>query len=99
MQRVENDVSRKTHLSKLLVLIGLAMNATNLAAASVDEDRGAVAALDTRYQAAVEKNDAETIARIHHDNIVLVLAYGTIQSCPPPTHVTLTTTIPHQHLF
>ena len=68
------------HFSKLLVLIGLAMNTTNLAAASADEDKKAVAALDTQYQAAVERNDADTMARIHHDNMILVLSNGTVQT-------------------
>jgi ketosteroid isomerase-like protein len=67
-------------LSKFLALIGLAMTATNSAAASIDEDKKIVAALDTRYQAAVEKNDAETMARIHHENMVLVLSDGTVQT-------------------
>ena len=34
--------------------------------ATAEQDRKAVAVLDTQYQAAVEGNDAETIARIHH---------------------------------
>ena len=66
------------HLPKLLVLIGLAINAANLVAGSVEEDKKTVAALDTQYQAAVEKNDAETIARIHHENMILVLSNGTV---------------------
>ena len=35
-----------------------------------------VAALDTEYQAAVEKNDAETMSRILADDFVLVLGNG-----------------------
>jgi ketosteroid isomerase-like protein len=62
------------------VLIGLAMTTTNFAVASVEEDKKAVAALDTQYQAAVERNDAETMARIHHDNMILVLSNGTVQT-------------------
>ena len=54
------------------------MNATNPALASVDDDKKAVAALDTQYQAAVEKNDAETMARIHHESMILVLSNGTV---------------------
>ena len=37
-----------------------------------------VAALDTEYQAAVFKNDAETMARILADDFVLVLGNGTV---------------------
>jgi ketosteroid isomerase-like protein len=68
------------HFSQLLVLISLAMITTSLAVASSDEDKNIVAALDTQYQAAVEQNDAETMARIHHDNMILVLSNGTVQT-------------------
>ena len=68
------------HFSKLLVLIGLSMNTANFAIASDDEDKKIVAALDIQYQAAVEKNDAETMGRIHHDNMILVLSNGTVQT-------------------
>ncbi|MBI3715850.1 MAG: nuclear transport factor 2 family protein [Betaproteobacteria bacterium] len=47
-------------------------------AAAAGEDKRTVAALDTQYQAAVEKNDADTIARIHHENMILVLSNGTV---------------------
>jgi ketosteroid isomerase-like protein len=49
------------------------MNARN-----PEEDRKAVAALDTEYQAAVERNDAATMARIHHENMILVLSSGAV---------------------
>jgi ketosteroid isomerase-like protein len=48
-----------------------------LAAATPDEDRRAVAALDTQYQAAVRANDAETMGRILADDFVLVVGSGT----------------------
>jgi uncharacterized protein (TIGR02246 family) len=44
--------------------------------ASDEDDRRAVAALDTRYQDAVKRNDAETMARILHEDFVLVLGNG-----------------------
>ena len=44
----------------------------------MDEDRNTVASLDIQYQSAVERNDAETIARIHHENMTLVLSNGTV---------------------
>lgn len=44
----------------------------------MDEDRNTVASLDIQYQSAVERNDAETIARIHHENMILVLSNGTV---------------------
>lgn len=51
---------------------------STLAAAHADEDRHTVAALDVQYQAAVERNDAETMQRIHHPDMVLVLSNGTV---------------------
>ena len=41
------------------------------------DDEKAVADLDTQYQAAVERNDAETMARILLDDFVLVVGNGT----------------------
>ena len=46
--------------------------------ASRGEDEKAVAALDTRYQAAVERNDAVTMAEILLDDFVLVVGDGTV---------------------
>jgi ketosteroid isomerase-like protein len=46
--------------------------------ATSEQDRKAVAALDTEYQAAVERNDAVTIERIHDENMILVLSNGTV---------------------
>ena len=43
-----------------------------------EADRRAVAVLDTEYQAAVERNDAVTMARIHHDNMILVVSSGAV---------------------
>jgi len=42
------------------------------------DDEKAVADLDTQYQAAVERNDAETMARILLDDFVLVVGNGTV---------------------
>lgn len=55
----------------------LALFATN-ASATPDDDRRAVAALDTAYQAAVERNDAEAMAAILHDDMVVVLGDGRV---------------------
>ena len=46
------------------------MDATQGAAQSAEQDRKAVAALDTEYQAAVGRNDAATMACIHHENMI-----------------------------
>lgn len=48
------------------------------AEASPEQDRQTVAALDTSYQAAVERNDAEAMARILHPEMILVVGAGTV---------------------
>jgi ketosteroid isomerase-like protein len=50
----------------------------SVAYADPEDDRATVAALDTAYQAAVERNDAETMARILHPNMVLVVGRGLV---------------------
>lgn len=42
------------------------------------QDIAAVAALDTAYQAAVERNDAEAMAAILHPDMVLVVGRGAV---------------------
>jgi uncharacterized protein (TIGR02246 family) len=42
------------------------------------QDRATVAALDTEYQAAVERNDAEAMARILHPDMILVVGRGAV---------------------
>ena len=52
-----------------------------LAAASgpdPEADRRIVAALDTEFQAAVKRNDADTMARILHEDFVLVTGSGKV---------------------
>jgi uncharacterized protein DUF4440 len=41
-------------------------------------DRAVVAALDTAYQDAVKRNDADAMGRILHERFVLVLGNGTV---------------------
>ena len=48
------------------------------AAATPEQDRQTVAALDVAYQAAVKRNDAEGMARILHDDFVLILGNGNV---------------------
>jgi ketosteroid isomerase-like protein len=59
------------------LLAALAMSA-GVAQASPEDDRKAVAALDTEFQAAVKRNDAETIDRILHADMVLVVGDGRV---------------------
>lgn len=55
-----------------------ALLAAGRAYASPEEDIATVAALDTEYQAAVERNDAETMARILHPDMILVVGRGAV---------------------
>jgi ketosteroid isomerase-like protein len=55
----------------LLVLIGV-----HLILADSKSDAEIVAALDTEYQAAVARNDADTMSRILADDFVLILGNG-----------------------
>jgi ketosteroid isomerase-like protein len=54
----------------------VSMGAAGTLQASPEEDRKAVAALDTEFQAAVKRNDAAAIDRILHEDMVLVLGDG-----------------------
>lgn len=66
---------------KTLTTTGAALALTLAApAAHADpaDDIRAVAALDTVYQAAVERNDAEAMAAILHPDMILVLGDGTV---------------------
>lgn len=51
---------------------------SSAAYADADQDLATVAALDTAYQAAVERNDAEAMARILHDDMILVIGRGLV---------------------
>ena len=51
---------------------------SSVAHASPEQDRATVAALDTEYQAAVERNDAEAMARILHSEMILVVGRGLV---------------------
>ena len=48
--------------------------------AAPDQDRRAVADLDTAYQAAVERNDAVAMAKILHPQMILVLGNGQVRT-------------------
>lgn len=62
--------------------ISAAMTAVSLLAASSaslatpEQDRATVAALDTKYQEAVKRNDAETMGQILHEDFILVVGTG-----------------------
>jgi ketosteroid isomerase-like protein len=63
-------------VSKCLgILVLLAISCVSLSA--LPNDASVVAALDTEYQAAVQRNDAATMGRILADDFVLVTGRGT----------------------
>src|SRR5580765_6853541 len=66
----------KALLAACLAFALIATIVANRANASLDNDKKAVAALDTQYQAAVEKNDAATMDRILADDFILVVGTG-----------------------
>jgi uncharacterized protein (TIGR02246 family) len=55
-----------------------ALLAAGAANATPEQDRATVAALDTAYQAAVERNDGEAMGAILHDDMILVVGAGTV---------------------
>ena len=55
-----------------------ALAMSSVAHADANQDRATVAALDTEYQAAVERNDAEAMARILHPDMILVIGRGLV---------------------
>jgi uncharacterized protein (TIGR02246 family) len=63
----------------MLIIIALSGTAAELNASS-DEDAKIVAALDTKYQAAVKSNDAATMDQILADDFVLVNGRGKVSS-------------------
>jgi ketosteroid isomerase-like protein len=71
----------KTFLLSGLTLSLFALFAANgVTSSRTDADEKTVAALDTQYQAAVEKNDAATMDRILADDFALVTGSGRTQS-------------------
>jgi ketosteroid isomerase-like protein len=73
---------RTKTLPSIFVLFALFTAAAAAASmkASRADDKKTVAALDTEYQAAVEKNDAAAMDRILADDFVLVMGSGKTQS-------------------
>ena len=64
----------------ILTSVVLTLTTTNKLNASPEEDAKAVAALDTKYQAAVKANDATTMDRILADDFALVTGRGAVFS-------------------
>jgi ketosteroid isomerase-like protein len=62
------------------MIIALSLGAATELNASSEEDAKIVAALDTKYQAAVKSNDAATMDQILADDFVLVTGRGKVSS-------------------
>jgi len=69
----------KDSLAAGLLCLAGALSYSN-AGATEEADRGAVAALDTEFQAAVKNNNADVMARILHKDMVLILGDGSVGS-------------------
>jgi len=64
----------------ILIISGLSLGAAAYLNAASEEDAKTVAALDTKYQAAVKSNDAATMDQILADDFVLVNGRGKVSS-------------------
>ena len=70
----------RTLINLILLIVAVLLTATSNSNASPEEDAKAVAALDTKYQAAVKANDAATMDQILADNFTLVTGRGAVFS-------------------
>ena len=68
----------RTSIKVTLVILVFPFAATSKLNASPEEDAKAVAALDTKYQAAVKTNDAADMDQILADDFVLVTGSGKV---------------------
>jgi ketosteroid isomerase-like protein len=68
----------RTSIKVTLVILAFPFAATSKLNASAEEDAKTVAALDTKYQAAVKANDAQTMDQILADDFVLVTGRGKV---------------------
>jgi ketosteroid isomerase-like protein len=70
----------RTSIKLPLIIVVFPLAATNKLNASPEEDAKTVAALDTKYQAAVKANDAATMDKILAEDFVLVTGRGKVFS-------------------
>jgi ketosteroid isomerase-like protein len=64
----------------ILMIVVLSLSSATGLSASSEEDAKTVAALDTKYQAAVKSNDATTMDQILADDFVLVNGRGKVST-------------------
>ncbi len=67
-----------SHAATLTAAALALLLAAGAAHASPEQDRAVIAALDTAYQAAVERNDADAMAAILHPDMILVIGRGEV---------------------
>ena len=70
----------RTSIKLSLTVLAFSLFTTSNLSASVDEDAKTVAALDTKYQAAVKANDAAMMEQILADDFVLITGRGGVFS-------------------
>ena len=70
----------RTSIKLILILLAFPLATTSALNASPEEDAKTVAALDTKYQAAVKANDAAAMDQILADDFVLVTGRGAVFS-------------------
>ena len=86
---MQNYLLRTLLIGSLLV--------TPLASGSSADDAKVVAALDTKYQAAVKNNDAATMDRILSDDFVVVLGSGKIYTKADLLQMARTRRVQYEH--
>jgi ketosteroid isomerase-like protein len=64
----------------LMIIIAFSLGTATYLNASTEEDAKTIAALDTKYQAAVKSNDTATMDQILADDFVLVNGRGKVSS-------------------
>jgi len=69
-----------TRIVAVALVVAMSQGVTAVAGASPEDDRKAVAALDTAFQAAVKVHDIETIERTLHADMTLILGDGRVVS-------------------
>jgi ketosteroid isomerase-like protein len=79
MMESQHRIMRRL-IKLILIMPALLLVTTTTLKASPEEDAKTVAALDTKYQAAVKANDAATMDQILADDFVLVTGRGQVFS-------------------
>jgi ketosteroid isomerase-like protein len=76
MSGSESELQMRSSTIGAVLAAAVLLAASGVSLAGSEEDRATVAALDTKYQEAVKRNDAETMGQILHEDFVLVLGNG-----------------------